>query len=589
MLEYKPRIRSNKLVTSWIPTQETKNRGTVPVGTYYPPVAGGGIWTPRTLPSPFRNTQSYAMNFANDRFFMANSNAQTVTSTDGITWTVQGTGTGVDNQIAHYDYIYGNYIWSYGSYGRSTNLSTWTNATWSSIMGWNTTVGVDGVQLPTKYLMLAMRMSFPSIGRNSCYVLSTTNGTSWTGNLIAQYKNASSFGSTIKYGNGVVVAMISNAPLGTDTGPEMWKSTDLGLNWTQVTTLPLATFSGIGYHRESGKWILACSTSDVTPAGGGTQARVYTSPDLVTWTLAKTYVNTEFGHQIYPAFVNAQGLAIFGGSAVTGGFGAGSRAVVTSDAVNFEVQDTKLLAGLVTGHLANGNGVWVASNYNPEASTSIQGGFATEGLVLSVDAANTASYPLPRTGTVWYDISGNSNNGNFVRNVTWQSNDQGRMNIDGPTKSYVSIPNSSSLQFGTVFSIQAWIRPTYMGARHSIFSTRLAGSGGGFSLECGTNEAGTNRIGVSGVGTWIYRSADNVCYTRNGSTQAMYVNGVLISPASTAAYTISNNAANKAIGIGNIETTEFYGQIAKVQVYNRVLLPSEILSNYLLHKTVYQP
>ena len=68
----------------------------------------------------------------------------------------------------------------------------------------------------------------------------------------------------------------------------------------------------------------------------------------------------------------------------------------------------------------------------------------------------------------------------------------------------------------------------------------------------------------------------------------MYVNGVLISPASTVAYNITNNSANKAIGIGNVETTEFYGQIAKVLVYNRALDAKEVNDNYYVSKTIYQ-
>lgn len=215
----------------------------------------------------------------------------------------------------------------------------------------------------------------------------------------------------------------------------------------------------------------------------------------------------------------------------------------------------------------------------------LEGQQILNGLVLYVDASNVSSYP--RTGTSWYDLSGNNNNGSFVRTVTYTQTNGGELNF--ASKSYSSHPNSPSLQFGTIFTIQAWIRPTNLSARHSIFSTRLNASSGGFSLECGTNEAGNNRIGVSGVGTWVYRSNNNVIplnawshvgYVRNGTAQTMYVNGAAIIPASTVNYNIVNNTANKTIGIGNIETTEFFGAIAKVWVYNRPLAADEIAATF---------
>ena len=39
----------------------------------------------------------------------------------------------------------------------------------------------------------------------------------------------------------------------------------------------------------------------------------------------------------------------------------------------------------------------------------------TSGLVLNLDAGNTASYP--GTGTTWTDLSGNGNNGTLVNGV----------------------------------------------------------------------------------------------------------------------------------------------------------------------------
>jgi Tfp pilus assembly protein PilE len=43
--------------------------------------------------------------------------------------------------------------------------------------------------------------------------------------------------------------------------------------------------------------------------------------------------------------------------------------------------------------------------------------------VLHLDAGNTSSYPSPFTGTVWTDLSGNSNNGTLYNGVGYGVND----------------------------------------------------------------------------------------------------------------------------------------------------------------------
>ena len=54
--------------------------------------------------------------------------------------------------------------------------------------------------------------------------------------------------------------------------------------------------------------------------------------------------------------------------------------------------------------------------YNP--------GIVTEGLVLSVDAADKTSYP--GSGTTWTDLSGNGNDGTFAGDPTFNSNYGGK-------------------------------------------------------------------------------------------------------------------------------------------------------------------
>jgi hypothetical protein len=51
------------------------------------------------------------------------------------------------------------------------------------------------------------------------------------------------------------------------------------------------------------------------------------------------------------------------------------------------------------------------------------GGIVTNGLVLALDAAKKDSYP--GSGTLWKDISGNTNNGTLINGPTFNSGNGG--------------------------------------------------------------------------------------------------------------------------------------------------------------------
>ena len=213
----------------------------------------------------------------------------------------------------------------------------------------------------------------------------------------------------------------------------------------------------------------------------------------------------------------------------------------------------------------------------------------TSGLVLALDAAERLSYP--RTGTTWRDLSGNNNNGTLTNGPTFSAGNMGRIVFDG-TDDYVNIANSTSLQVADTFTVCAWIYPTTLAARYAIFSTRAANPAGSWQFEVGIGNGGTNRMALTGVGTWIAESVNNVISTNrwfhiclvkvnNATTGAtMYVNGSSITNGTTTAYTISNNTDVKRIATSNGTTELFTGNIAQTSLYNRSLTAVEVLQNY---------
>ena len=73
------------------------------------------------------------------------------------------------------------------------------------------------------------------------------------------------------------------------------------------------------------------------------------------------------------------------------------------------------------------------------ATEYANGKIVTNGLVLSLDAADRNSYP--GTGTTWRDMSGNGNNGTLTDGPTFNSNNGGSIVFDG-TNDYVALTPS---------------------------------------------------------------------------------------------------------------------------------------------------
>ena len=257
---------------------------------------------------------------------------------------------------------------------------------------------------------------------------------------------------------------------------------------------------------------------------------------------------------------------------------------------------TDKTANALNGTLTNLAKTGAASNFvvGKVAGTSAT---VTNGLVLNVDAGNTASYP--GTGTTWTDLSGSSNTGTLVNGVGFSAANSGSLIFDG-SNDYISIPNSATLQVADVFTVNMWINAASLANRCGIFTTRNANSSGCWQLETGIASGGTGRIAVTGIGTWIWESSNNViqinnwynlCFVKpgNGLQGLMYVNGNLLTPAvTTNGYIISNNNDAKEIGRGTVGTSQYFsGQISKTALYNRALSATEVSQNYNATKSRY--
>lgn len=205
------------------------------------------------------------------------------------------------------------------------------------------------------------------------------------------------------------------------------------------------------------------------------------------------------------------------------------------------------------------------------------------GLVLHLDGRifNTVS------GTTWYDLSGNGNNGTLTNGTSFNSTGQGSLNFDG-SNDIVTLGYRPSLLPSTITQ-EAWVRADSFVNWHGIISN-MPSWGTGFSLQIGT----TQRIAamVSGaylttswtpsINTWYHIAATH----DSNDLNILYVNGIQENSLTRSiSYT-----ANAVTTIGAFYTSPSLfldGLISQVRTYNRALTQSEIQNNYNLTKYRY--
>ncbi len=219
----------------------------------------------------------------------------------------------------------------------------------------------------------------------------------------------------------------------------------------------------------------------------------------------------------------------------------------------------------------------------------------TSGLVLYLNAVDRNSYP--GTGTVWNDLSGNSNTGTLNGPIYNNSVNGGIIVFDG-TDDYV---DTKQIQFERTnpFSLCIWVYPTlvsnhqlinnenssYTGYRLDITTTSVIG----FSLR---NTPTTNQANITTTGTLLANKWYNIVATYNGSSNTsgmnIYINGAVQSVTSITNNLTSTIISNETTWIGlrrPATTGPFSGRVSNVQIYNRALSASEVLQNYNASKS----
>ena len=212
-------------------------------------------------------------------------------------------------------------------------------------------------------------------------------------------------------------------------------------------------------------------------------------------------------------------------------------------------------------------------------------GVVQDGLVLNLDAGNPASYS--GSGTTWYDLIFDGNNGTLVNGVGYDGGNGGSLSFDGVN----DYANFFAPSLGTTATVEMWVN---LGASYSgkMFFGWLR-----YSVWCGSENLGYNTAngdlyGISSatvsslglVNNWkhyVFEMRSDVSYTNN----KIYINTI---SQTLSQQLTSENAANRTFNSGNgriagwrLDTNyPIPMNCSSFRVYNRALTAAEVTQNY---------
>lgn len=208
---------------------------------------------------------------------------------------------------------------------------------------------------------------------------------------------------------------------------------------------------------------------------------------------------------------------------------------------------------------------------------------AIQKLAAQIPNGLIAYYPLNGNSN---DFSGNDNH--LTLNTASLSSDRNgygnsAYSFDGTT--FLTRTSSFGLPSGNQNRTQcAWIRTTSTVGQYILgYGTMGASSGSGLVIDSTmagifgvTNDTVASHDGITGE--WVH-----LCGTYDGTNASVYLNGVLRNTESKT----WNTTANTAIQVGRLidGTSNFYGSIDEVRIYNRVLSQTEIRALSGVHPT----
>jgi hypothetical protein len=248
---------------------------------------------------------------------------------------------------------------------------------------------------------------------------------------------------------------------------------------------------------------------------------------------------------------------------------------------------------------------WVAASSVFNVVSGTIDNIVTNGLVFSVDASQKGSYP--GSGTIWYDLSGNNNNGLLENGTSFNSASGGVITFDG-INDRINAPSSSVYDFthNNAFSLETFCYATQQSSSGMIplieryfWSTSGFGGYGMRLRNYSTNfpdffVTGTP-VGspvtdnfVRGTTQWVPNTWYHIIGTKStNGIMKIYVNGVL-EGTTTGVTNIPLPQTGMTLKIGaRGDTNDQYSnqRFGVCRIYNKELSASEVLQNFNAQKS----
>ena len=203
----------------------------------------------------------------------------------------------------------------------------------------------------------------------------------------------------------------------------------------------------------------------------------------------------------------------------------------------------------------------------------------TDGLVFCVDAASRRSYP--GAGTTWTDLTANKNNGTLINSPSFNSANGGSIVFDGTDDKVLF----SEINLQTTFTACIFVK---FDPGSSYDAVVIGHSGGQYILFVYNSTLIYTKDGPYDSTSSASLSSDtwhSLTITRNGTSVNWFQDGVNIGNGTIGSSDMGFTA------LGSYSDNSNYvlnGNIASMQLYNRVLTDEEIKQNYLATKGRFQ-
>ena len=199
-------------------------------------------------------------------------------------------------------------------------------------------------------------------------------------------------------------------------------------------------------------------------------------------------------------------------------------------------------------------------------------------LKMYLDASNTTSYP--GTGTTWFDLTSNANNG-IISGATF-SPSNASFDFDG-SNDYISF-SQFNISSNNKVTVELWTNPDSSQVAYANMFDYGHDGGNGFTVQQNgylvTNNYYIYNAGVLDTWSITANTWTQFCFTGDGTNWKIYKNGALIS---TNTSSVSANTTGRTLNIGRwLGGTARYwnGQISKVRIYDTPLSGIEVTALY---------